>query len=356
MSRKTRDTKLKTTIIAIAALTAFGSWKADADQNQVGKRGPAAHAQRKTTANITSAAALSPEFCKRYPALDDYALSRGLDTILVRAVAITESGLDPCAVSRVVKAPGQGCYKMGYDFVPDPESVCNNAFESPAQPDGAPMWRYCGLGLMGTTEPPYTFWPADPAPDGKTGAYNYGASKRQQLFLEAQLSGRLSFLLDARACSAQFNPFNPNHSACLGTDKLAKAMDEARRLVDGGMAALDYPDMGTTGTITAYLALHGYHGDGAGAQAWITGFGRQRRQTQGFCDRKTGKKDPVCAERGRDPSCYGADDFVSFVRGCVFRKGQPATALQGDAGALYGDYGSKVLSLYKGLEKTCKGK
>jgi hypothetical protein len=339
--------------LSVAALMVFGAWRAEADPDHAGKRANPAVARKSTVAYVAPAAGLSPEFCKRYPALDEFARKRNLDPKLVRAVAITESNLDPCAAALAGK--GSGCYDKGYDFVPDPDARCTGA----AAVEGL---RYCGLGLMQTLEPPHTFWPADLAPDGRYGPYSSGAPKNQ-LFSEAQGRGRLSFLLDAKACSSRFNPFNPDHSACLGTSKLADAMGKARKLVDKSMGELGYPDPGTTGTITAYLALHDYHGDGADAQAWVDEFGRRRAQTEELCGRKARKTDPVCVERSSSarPDCYGMGDFVAFVRECRFHHpdgtaGGMTNSPEKDVPPFYGDYGSRVLSIAEGVGNACRGR
>ncbi len=342
MRRNTPVTISKTSMIAlsVAALTVFGAWKAGADPDHAKKPDPVQKA-----ADVP-AATLTPEHCTVHPELELYAGKRKLDPKLVRAVAIAESNLDACAAARAGSSWGPNCYSLGYDYVPDPESRCNNASESPGQA-GSPLWRYCGLGLMQTLEPPYTFWPAL-VPDGKYGPYSSGGQK--QLFQEAQLRGRMSFLLDAKACSPAFNPFNPEHSACLGTHKLAAAMDGAGKLAESSTQELGNPGLAATKAITAYLALHYYYGDGGYAQGWIAEFGRRRAQTKEFCDRKARKKDPVCVERkiSARPECYGMDDFIAFVRECRFRDGPG----QSEA-PFYGDYGSKVLSVARGLENTC---
>ena len=296
-------------------------------------------------------------YCRSVPALDYYAGKRNLDPMLVRAIVLAESKFDNCSAAQVSSSGGvdSGCYPAGYDYVPDPEGNCPNTGSK------IPGKRYCGLGLMQTLEPPYTFWPSSLTPDGKPGQY-YSGAPSDQLFLEAQLGGRSGLITDSKTqCTPNFDPFNATDSACMGTYKFMLNMNDAANMVNKNLANLGNPDSNTQRGITYYLALHYYRGYGGYAQGWITEFGNRYKYDKDFCDQDANQNDPMCLERGTDSACtagtadccYGMKDFVKFVRECRFAKGTPPTTLQGDASAFYGDYGSKVLSYYRALVDGC---
>jgi hypothetical protein len=280
-------------------------------------------------------------YCRSVPALDFYASKWNIDPMLVRAIAIKESGFDPCAAAKVY--PGDHCYDLGYDYVPDlPGGTCHNADNKIS---GA---RYCAIGLMQSLEPPYTFWPSSLNPDGTAGQY-YSGAPSDQLFLEAQLAGRSGLIADAKAqCSPYFNPYNATHSACMGAYKFSLNFVNATAFVQNNEAKFHTSDSNTLRIITYYIALHKYFGDGGNAQSWVKGFDERYQYDQAFCDQSANENEPLCVERSTDPACYGDHDFVNFVRQCVYGK------IPEDAGKpLNNDYGSRVLSIYRALVDGC---
>jgi hypothetical protein len=297
-------------------------------------------------------------YCSSVPALDYYANKWSVDPMLVRAVVIAESNFNNCSAA-LVSPTGQdsGCYPKGYDYVPDPEGNC------PGTGNQVQGERYCGLGLMQSLEPPYTFWPSSLTPNGQPGQYYSGAATGSQLYLEANLAGRSTMDAQAQAlCSPYFDPFNATNSACIGVYKLMTYLQTEKNTVKNNQNNLGNPDSNTQQVIAYYLALQLYRGYGGDyIQSWISEFARRYSATADFCNQDANKDSAICVERtstGHYTQCYGMTDFVGFVRTCMFQNpdGSPGSVInnpqQGTA-PFYGDYASRVLSYYQALVAGC---
>jgi hypothetical protein len=302
------------------------------------------------------AAQPSREYCSGFPELDNWAQKRGIDRFYVRALAITESGLNPGAAAKACRAgydvpgcfsPGPGKdegYDVGYDEMHDPagKAVLPSAPNSgSAQPD----WRWLSLGLMQTLEPPYTFWPASQAPDGADGPYH-------EIYARSGM-GNLDLSM-AESCNPRFNPFNSNDSACLGTARLDILLRSARAWMASHRAMLNWgpEDAASDEMFAKYIAGHMYSGlwgarnrsSGhprcssavANSECWAYGFSQSAAVSREYCGSDEGQADSARCINGipaRDPpgTCYGYTDFVSFVRDCEMpylqRQGDPAFSL-----------------------------
>ncbi len=193
--------------------------------------------------------------CTIFPEIDYYASKFNVDPMLMRAIARTESGMNPCRVTCTPRGGGAGTvidssgierqcidgnYNIGMNYMEDPQRItyegpevealfgspsiyCPDLIHLPPNYDTVerPSYRIMGLGLMQTMEPPYTFWPAAEREDGVDGEY-YWEYFADIVFDEAtNPDGRRTNYAGARYCSPYFNPFNVSHSACWGTAKMS---------------------------------------------------------------------------------------------------------------------------------------
>jgi hypothetical protein len=353
-------------------------------------------------------------YCKSIPQLALFAGRKNVDPTIMRAIAIGESGLNPCAAAMVCPddSPQQaGCMHEGYskalDYVPEPDTD-NNC--NPGQP-GLPLtnaqnmqfwkpppmynsggkqqaqYRWSGLGLMGVIEPPYTFWPkpyyVNPQ-NGQTGTDGPlfdGTPTGNQLLAQAQAAGDTANIAGAKSeCGDQFNPFNATYASCMGTYKYSVNLKAARDYlgVAGNADALnvkDQPDK--LNALAYYIALEMYRGYWYAPYTSIGGgFGMPRKQTYGeqwvaefkiqqqytaawFRDPANANNKQIIDDQAANPECYGQSDFIFFVRECEFKRRNKAPvpisdeSIYNNPAAYYGDYGSRILNIYQDLINGC---
>ncbi len=337
--------------------------------------------------------------CTAYsPQIELWAEQRDLDPMLVRAFIYTESKFDPCKYA-VVTAPTTslagykppcpvpwGCfdassatYDAGYDFM-DYAGTCQNAdpFPIPHDPaidasaDAKPAYRFLGLGLTGSLEAPYTFWPrqyrADPTSDGPYWRFLdpiLTANPNSNLFFErSKVSGTRPLISEtvlamAYECNPEnFNPFNVSDSLCMGTLKMKKALDVARDKVKKfhSQGLLDWDnDYDKDNVLAAYLAANYYVGGWGGPNScsaadamdcaaqyykqsweWIKG-------CQGLSADSLSQLSNYCNSDGtpNTANCYGISDFPALV------------ACEGKQGLLPHDNGLDKIKAYFGLLNNC---
>ncbi len=273
-------------------------------------------------------------YCDSFPELDYFASQFSLDPSYVRAIAAGESNFKPCQAAKVCKAnPGttgcfdtddstnDECYSTGFNSMSDPAAQCPLA-NAPNSGTSQPSWRWCGLGLMQSLEPPIDYWPDSYQPAGKTGDPAHVA-----IYNDALRRG-LDIRLDlAKACNpTSFNPFNAADSACVGTMKLAEKMRIAAEKVrkyhnDRGVNLLDW-EAGTDKdqVFIAYIAANLYAGtwpsDGSDVNNWVGDYYISWSTTAAYCAQNPNGKGCVS---GQLDNCYGYKgytDFVDYVRNC----------------------------------------
>lgn len=292
--------------------------------------------------------------CEVYPEVDIWADRRNLDPMLVRAIIYGESNFNPCAAAKVCskehkQSGGTGCFQAGqtniddecyekaYNEMHDPVETCNtNLTNAPNVDDDRPDWRWCGLGIMQSLEPPYTFWPSPPAEENgqylhvyeNSGFYTKGLITADDL--EAVL---------ACAPNDKFNPFNASHSLCIGTAKLANAMQRARQWLNSpsNHARLNWDEDNyeKDEVFAAYIAAHMYGGfwnmkaqnpdctEGiSNGDCWTSNFLDSWTVTKDWCEENKNEDDtypyPECTDDGEpnEDECYGYTDFVEYMRNC----------------------------------------
>ncbi len=327
-------------------------------------------------------------YCAAFPEIEHFSDARGLDPLLVRALIIDESGFDPCAAARVcaqgITQPGpdgRSCrdasamqdegYSQGYDEMYDPDRRCriSNAFRVQGSP---PEWRWVGLGLMQSIEPPYTFWPAPYNPGGKDGPYaNVFHSSGLGSHHTSENFGHAGECAPETTPKWQFNPFNPRHSVCLGTSKLEYAMKIANmELVEMHQdGQLNWSDNDTEkdNAFAAYIATHLYTGTWGMPSSSMSGFGGDNPCNIGgehmgsclvrnfkysweaderYCGSDKGKDDDRCKDgkpRREPPGfCFGYKDIIEFANDCI----TPFMPLKVDLG-------KKALETYYWLKDGC---
>jgi len=339
--------------------------------------------------------------CTSMPEIDLWAEQRDLDPMLVRAFILTESGFDPCKYA-VVMAPNApmslcpvpwGCfdsgvatYGAGYDFM-DYAGTCSGAMPFPIPYDPAimgeppttqPKWRFLGLGLMGSLEAPYTFWPAKYRKENDNGQYWKwleplvamdkplpGEDKVDGLFFEqvppaSQTAGSRALISErilaaAKDCNPDnFNPFNVSDSLCMGTWKMKKALDVGRAKVRyfHSMGWITWSDYDKDAALAAYLAANYYVGGWGGAGKCGLGDGADCAGYYYF--QSTRWNDVICAQnpvegfctpdgKADTANCYGITDFPAAVA-CWHNKPSPM---------LPADNGLAKIKAYYGLLTGC---
>lgn len=328
---------------------------------------PAPEASRVSDADTV---VTEPSECSEVPEIGEWSARRRLDPQFVRAIAITQSGLDACAAAMecdtgVMEAPCREPgpardtgYGVGLDEMQDPSGVCS--FDNATTSAGEPAWRWLGLGLMQTLEPPYTFWPAQYNPDGVDGQY-YRVLQDSPVSVGMNLGA-------ARACNPRFNPFNAGDSACLGTFKLARLQNTARAWVASNLERLGLKgaDEGEVSRMVMYVTAHMYNGTWSSSTrrsdhprcdagvpngaCWAYGFSMSRVVTEEYCGSSEGHRDSEHCTYGRpryNPPqiCNGRTDFIQYIHDCE------APYLQ-----YKGDYGEVVLQAYDRLGTDCRNR
>jgi len=361
-------------------------------------------------------------YCSGVPSLNIFSGRRNLDPSLVRAIAIGESGMNPCSAACVV-APGvtksgcmSECYGKALDFVPEPDADTNCQVVAPGQtpttaqqyefwnpppPDasGNAQYRWCGLGLMGVIEPPYTMWPAPYYVDPQTGLpggngpfFDGKKLGNYQLFKEAQIAGNTANIAGAKSeCGDKYNPFNSTYAACMGTYKFSVNLDSAKKILssDAANSVADQVNVATLpgqlpdkkNALAYYIALHKYRGfwdakftdypqftsqiaDVGGlsrskisyGEQWVADFAFQKIFTAAYiATLPTAQQQTLQQTISNRPACFGNQDFISFVRECEFKERfmAPIPLDSFANGPFYGDYGSSVLSYYLDLSNSC---
>ena len=309
-----------------------------------------------------------PYWCTAFPEIEYWADSRNLDPMLVRAFILGESDhFAPDSAARVCAAgytgtgpdgrpcfdgdPAQDeCYNIAYSEMhnpgsPDyPENRYDGIFENaPNSDEPDPDWKWCGIGLMQSLEPPYTFWPAEYFPGdannepGTDGPYYYIA-ENAGIFDE-------DLIPVAAACASdvegRFNPFNVSHALCMGTYKMAKNLQQARQWIRDNSDQIGGFSEEDENILAAYLSAVMYGGYwGAGTRdsnhprcaasltngdCWAQGFALSREITEEYCEQVGDDGEPVegCSDFGEvdfpgDPpeKCYGYQDFVAYIKDC----------------------------------------
>ncbi|MDD5340315.1 MAG: hypothetical protein PHV13_03625 [Candidatus ainarchaeum sp.] len=311
--------------------------------------------------------------CDSMPELDSFAGQRSLDPMFVRAIVYGESSFDQCAAAKVCSAscrsgatctpaeragcfPTAECYDMAYKSITDPTGTCTAKLPNS---DGT-KWRWCGLGLMQSLEPPVDYWPAQYREDDADGQYVsvYQDAKNRKLAIDLEI---------ARACNpTSFNPFNPSDSACAGTAKLANMMREAQKNVrdyhnDRGTDMLGWKDTDKDSVFAAYIAANRYTGtwtacverDAGGAcvttrgRKWIDDFYYNGLSvTEDTCNSDPVPK-PECSSRGvpNRAECYGIKDPIEYIR---------CRISLGNSDIYDRDPGARTMGIYFYLRDNCK--
>ncbi|MBD3209933.1 hypothetical protein GF318_00975 [Candidatus Micrarchaeota archaeon] len=290
------------------------------------------------------------EWCTSFPEIEAWADRRNIDPLLVRAFIRTESGFDPCAAAKVCAADyeGAGCFarvtsgasecyaKPAYDEMYDPAGNCTFAIAPDSDTD-SPQWRWCALGLMQVTDPPYTFWPDDKLPEGLTpGVDNpyYDIFDRSGFDTPSMRDQRIPA---ARACApdGRFNPFNVSHTLCFGTAKMAENLGDARTWIENNRAYLNWgeEDYEKDSVFAAYIAANMYAGfwyagssnpecpsSWNNGRCWADNFRDSWEIDAEWCEDNRDKDEypPECTDDGLPDldQCYGYTDFVEYVHDC----------------------------------------
>jgi hypothetical protein len=256
--------------------------------------------------------------CTAFPALDAYADVRDLDPALVRTSVKYESGFKPCAVSPAdTSAPCGRSMETQLYSISDPDEGC---FVETGYTYSAGGDRLCAIGLMQTEVVPYTYWGTVHDTTGLIDVAKGCAYKEDE----------------------KFNPFNPEHSACLGTYELAEAVDWADGILDSkgsqmGLTMSEYSEeyKNTRGLLTVYLARLYYVGPALWrnyGNNWISKF-----QEFSHVDCSGNSEHPCCSgdhlnSNLVDEGCCGPSaDFINFVSNeeC-FKIRDPASGEKGD--------------------------
>jgi len=348
-----------------------------------------------TLANFKSknGAAPSKDICEKYPEIDRWASNRNLDPTLVRAFIYTESNFERCAAARVCSSEcyntnacsadekaqclhavtGGGydeCYPAGYDDIYDPvkdtSQTCTQYTRSGMtidlknaplpDPDSGktPLWRWCGLGIMQSIEPPYTFWPDSYLSDSDKGKNAYkDIFQRSGLWKKAvdaqnkDPDKEILQLVYARGCDEEYNPFDPSDSICMGTLKMEQMIAYGHAWISKNGDDVGVKEGTPEADIfAAYIAGNMYGGywladntrnqqwalnldnficpsGMSNAECWRRGFIESKRITPQWCkdNAKTDEAKKKCkgGEPWKDPDagkCYGYTDFVTYVREC----------------------------------------
>lgn len=296
----------------------------------------------------SSASGFSSSFCNTSPVLDSYADIRDLDPAFVRAIVWRESAFGNCVVA-MEPLTGAECGRSKSTpllSISDPDNEFCPVIQQPRSGE-----QVCAMGLMQTLIPPYDRW-ADTDilfPEQESAARNCG--------------------LDEEGTN-KFNPFNPEHSACLGTFVLSKNMDAAKDIVRD-----NEPNLGLTaikskygedvyesskGVLTLFIAGYKYGGVwdsscGMGQKCgrkWMDDFPVYSAKDDSYC--KDHEDDPCCSGGRVDPqykNCCGTLDFVNFVVDdkCMELRGEhPSDKLRG-----YIHGGRSLLDKYMTLREKC---
>jgi hypothetical protein len=196
---------------------------------------------------VTSHASIPEENCTRFPQIDLNAEIADTDPFLLRAVALQESALDPCAISWT---------RMGNSGCNDPPQTLEQIFgpsptcPSTGQPIDTTPWKIDGTGECS---------PTGTGADCKPCAYGL-----LQCIEKNGSSYPPGSLPDAiKLCGGtQYSPLSPGDSACCGSVKLSEYIHDAEEFV-----STHYSELGLSGDddqdayVAIFLGLLAYHGD-----------------------------------------------------------------------------------------------
>ena len=307
--------------------------------------------------------------------------------MLVRAFALTESGLNPCAAVKVCSkqciatgcqpdcfaadlSGSSECYSNGYDSMQYPPGTnCPTTLQN--SPDTPPAWRWCAFGIMQSLEPPYTFWPdnylsaADVAANANPYQIVFVNSARNQKAFSTDPNDdfRLAELDIARSCNPHFNPFNVGDSACIGTYKMAQMLKYGHQWIQTYKAQLGFGDGGAdsekSNVFAAYIAAELYVGfwlSGSSSRTydslnafptcpsqmsngvcWAYAYAASHAVTDTTCTTGADKDDKTKCQDGKPRwappyYCYGATDIITYINQCWFNPGHPFTYKAQDPG------------------------
>lgn len=324
--------------------------------------------------------------CSSFPEIDQWASSRNLDPMFVRAIIYHESSFQPCAAAKVCKA-GNGvngqplnsaagcfdddsssadeCYSNAFNEMYDPTGTCadhlvNALNTNQPQPD----WRWCAFGIMQSLEPPYTFWSAAYTIDGQNGPY-------YPTIFQANSHGSL-LLSQAKICNpVNFNPFNPADSVCIGTYKIQEKLKSAKIWMNANRGRLNWPatDNEKENVFAAYVAAHKYRGDWdantrkssvvhprcaeptSNGDCWAYGFSKSWHNNYTYCASDMGQADTEDCdgtvprrefENGLPTKCNGYTDIIEYIRTCE------VPWLKNN-----NDYGANVMAAYFAFTSRC---
>ncbi len=274
--------------------------------------------------------------------IERWASVNEIDPMLLRAFVKVESNFNPCAVAKVCKNPDDAsdcyptsaCYPKAYPFMEDPSGRCSIE-NAPDYDSERPQWKWCGMGLTQSLEPPYTFWPQSIAQDlNLPSEYEYG--KYAEYYERANFAA-----LDKRVhrvaefCGPDFNPFDPEDSLCAGSTILKKNLDTAERIVQRYRSGFPWSDPQNDEMMKIFIAGWLYAGHWYTKAGGICG-GREMGECfmQEFTDRQEVDEEycRVAYERGaglvatgcekvgntaRPKACYGIKDPIKFFRECI---------------------------------------
>jgi hypothetical protein len=289
-------------------------------------------------------------YCESVPAIEFYSSKRNLDPYLVRALIVRESTFEACAIGLIKGECDNG--RRGFDYLPDPEGVCTKGNTQLTDP----TTRYCGIGMMQTLIPPYTFWPSPyypglpgtPASEGEDGEWY--EKEGYYVYKDALAAGRSQFSaipFVKAECSPYFNPFNATHSVCYGTYHFKGNLDTATSIVANNKAELEATDSNKERILSYYIALNYYRGYGTWVDDWINAFALNKKYTPAYCALQEHSEEPQCVEAKSKPFCYGQTDFIYYVNKCWFGTlGKPKKGTDKD-------YAFGILAMYQDLVNSC---
>ncbi len=296
--------------------------------------------------NVPATTLRDENLCKNFTVLDAYADIRDLDPALVRTTVRFESGFDPCSVSgNDTGAPCGRSWDTQLYSISDPEEVCFPETGYTYTPSGGR--RICAMGLMQTEVVPYTYWETVEDTTGLLDIAEYCAYNDD----------------------GKFNPFNPEHSACLGTYELAECIDWADNIIDSngdeiglaGMDPLSDEYRNTRGLLTVYLTRICYVGPALWRNygpGWVSRFQEFSEIDSSYCREHEGEHpccdgDRVDTSLARAGCCGSSADFINFVSNeQCFNIRSPASGEKG-GNKHYIINARSFVSYYLGVRELC---
>lgn len=312
--------------------------------------------------------------CTAYSELNYWAGVRNIDPMYVRAVAMTESGLDPCSTACSPKpdTTRAGCipgnYGKGYNFMEDPSGQCDDRIEEKtppgADPGDDPDYRVMGLGMMQVLNAPFTFWPDEycdeenrPLGCGSNSNYYYDAVEGRDIDEEDRQDlldrsedfwgpsgdedeeiterytgpGRNRAVIDIETvksqCGNTFNPYDPADAACLGTYIIELDLLTANAIISRGIRRHGdifgvSRDADRRRVLQYYIASHLYFG--SWNNWWIDEFDDRKGWTDAQCVDALGLGYDTEAchdvgdmkEEAAPGGCWGTNSLIDYIHRC----------------------------------------